>query len=170
MKHLLIVSIVIFLVTLGNAQNHQLDSQTDIQLQAGPKMKQAQIDQVYFKEMEKNTETKGSGIPSINSTKLSEKKYEANSEFHVKYQSAENPQAKQILNHQQGKINAPAKKQYFSRTKSNSKLRRVQGYAPREKMVKMENLPQYSQDVLIEALGKSQTIKADNSKTIESKK
>ena len=170
MKQLLIFTIVIFLVTIGNAQNHRIDAETDIQLQAGPQMKQAQLDQVYFKEMEKNTDTKESGIPSINSTKLSEKKYEANSEFQFKNQSVAESKAKQILNRQQGKITAPAKKQYFSRTKSNSKLRRVQGYAPREKMVKMENLPQYSQDVLIEALGKSQTIKADNSKTNKSKK
>jgi hypothetical protein len=133
------------------------------QPQTGPRMKQVHVIQDNIQDKQRIVEENNMKSSELQSGKLTVAQYREKTNSRIKYHSTPNLKPKQLLNNNQSSNIGQGKKQYFSQTKTKNKIRRVEGYAPREEIVKIQGHPEISQEVLIQSLGNVRPIKASKS-------
>jgi hypothetical protein len=164
MKVLIISVTVVCFMTTGFTQDRNEESFKTDQSSDGPRMKQVELKNDYYKDMQRIVKEKKMISHNLQSGKLSVSPVVSKTDSKVKYQSTVTPKPKQILKKNNSLNFGRDKKQYYSIVKSGHKLSRVKGYVPREEVVKIKGQTQYAQELLIEALSNARLLKAKHSK------
>ncbi len=165
MKQLMIMNVLIgCLIVTGFSQSQVTESKKHNAPQNGPKMKQVQVKRDYYRDMQRAAEKKKMESPNFQLRKIAVIKDMEKTNPKSKYQSAANIKPKQVLNTDRPKNFGQGKEQIYSKNKTRKKLGRVEGYAPREEMKKIDVHPPVSDEVLIQALGNSKPIRKQTNK------
>jgi hypothetical protein len=160
MKKLIVFISLLCIFSVGYSQNRENITNESDQTQTGPKMKQAQLTVDYTKDMHSIVKEDRSTSNGLQSQKLKIIPYRGDSITKSQSGVTLSPKQRQDLTEYQSRNLRKGSGEYKSHRKSQNKLQRVEGYAPREEFNKISGHSQYSQDLLIQALGNSMSIKA----------
>ena len=160
MKQLLIYISLLCFLTVGYSQNRENITNESDKTQTGPQMKQVEVTVDYTKDMHSIVKKDMAKSNGLQSRKLNIVPYQGEAITKIPHSVTLNPKPMQGLTENQSRNLRKGSGEYKSQRKSNNKIQRVEGYAPREEFNKISGHSQYSQDLLIQALGNSKSIKA----------
>jgi hypothetical protein len=165
MKQIIISVAIGCLIATGLSQSPTKNDNKDNKPSYGLKVKPVKVERDFYEKMQRSAEKKK--IKSFDfqpGTKAVVREME-NPNTKVKYQSTANPKPKQNVNNNSSTTFRKGNGQIYTRTKARKKLSRVEGFAPREEMKKIDSHPQISEEVLMRALGNATRIKKQSDKT-----
>ena len=149
-----------------NLENNKSDLNTS---KSGLQVKPVQIEEDYYKEMQRITEKNKLKTRKMHSGKTPIIKDRTTIHARVKYRSEESLIPKRMLKHNTSGKFSRNNQQFKSRIKGRNQLNRVEGYAPREEVVKIDSHPQYDPEILYQASGHTKSIKAISQKNDQEK-
>jgi site-specific recombinase XerD len=134
-----------------------------------PKMNQVQLKLDYYMDMQKIEKDKKENTADRLSRDLKAVTKIVKSDSKIKYQSSSDVIPKQILKKDNSGTFGQEKVQYRSQKKIKNSLRRVEGYAPREEVVKIDGHPLYDPEIIYQAMGHTKLIEASSQKNNQEK-
>ncbi|NOQ96536.1 MAG: hypothetical protein GQ561_00065 [Calditrichae bacterium] len=158
MKNLMISIIIGGFIATGFSQSQKTETKKYDAPQNGPIIEKVQGERDYYSEMQRSAEKKKKESFNFQQGKIAVVKDMERTNQKSKYHSAANAKPKQVLNTNRPKNFGQGKEQIYSKNKTRKKLGRVEGYAPREEMKKIDVHPPVSEEVLIQALGNPKPI------------
>ncbi len=164
MKQLIISAAIGCLIASGFSQSQITNDKKSNESSQGLKMKPVQIERDYYEEIQRSAEKQKMKSLDSQQEKVAVVKDVKRTNQKSKFHSAANIKPKQILNSDRPNNFGQGRDQINSKTKTRKKLGRVEGYAPREEMKKIDVHPPVSEEVLIQALGNPKPIRKQTNK------
>jgi len=153
------------LIATSYSQSQTIESKKSKTTKNGPQMEQVQLKENYYKRMQRIAEKeKMKSLDSQAEKKVAVRIMEKTN-HQSKNKSSQNAKPKQILNLKRPYNFGQGKEKFFSKTETRKKLHRVEGFAPREEMKKIDVHPQVSEEVMIRALGNRKQFHIRSNKT-----
>jgi len=156
---------IVFLIGSGNAQSQKSAGQENDTSQNGPKIEQVETERDYYKDMQRSKEKKNKDSFSIQSKKSIVVKDMDKTNSPSKIYSSDSVKPNQIINRDGAIHFGQGKEQIYSKSRIQKKLARVEGYAERVEIKKIEGHSPVSEEVLMRALGNPKRVEAKSSKT-----
>jgi len=170
MKHLVISILLTGLYAISYSQHLSEVSENDDRDKNGPKMDQVQIKTDYLKDMQKIIEEHDVKSINVVKRKLKVRRLDDVKDSQMKFQTTGEKKPKQIIKSYPSENFGKGKLPYLSKAGSKNKLKRVEGYIPREEIVKIEGHPVYDPGLLNDILGQGKTLKVKSSIKVGSRK
>ena len=160
MKQLIISLAIGCLIASGFSQSQKNQGEKLEQLTEGPKMKNVRVERDYFGNMQQSEKKIKKESFNRQSEKTAVVKDMEKTNSQSKIYSKESIKPNQILKTNRAIQFGQGREQLYSRIKRMKKIRRVEDISSREEIKKIEGHAPLSQDILIQALGKSKPIEA----------
>jgi hypothetical protein len=164
MRHLIILILLTGLCAIGYSQHKSETSKNTSQDQNGPQMAQVKLEADYHQDMQKIIKDKPVKSAGFKTRKFDVHRLSDVTRSQVKYQTTAEIKPRRILKYDPSDKFGQGKLQYKSKDRSKNQLKRVEGYVPREEVIKIEGHPVYDPSLLNDILGHGKMLKANTSK------